>query len=262
MANNWTAEESALIEREVRRQTMTNQELAERLGRSLQSIAAKKRHVAAQVAAETPAPQTAKPAPQKKQETPKQETPKQEAPKQETPKQESPKQETPKQEAPKQETPKQETPKQETPKQEPPQQETPRAETVRPVQPRPIQPANRDWTPQEDALLMQTPYKSEDELSDTLNRPKEEVHRRRLMLQKQRLEEKERTKRLLIETVTTPLRTDAPEERAPRAVTAAGQTAQLRAMRALISMLGQCAEATEVGAVQDFLAAAEYILAD
>ncbi len=226
MANRWTAEESALIERELRRPTMTNQELADKLGRSLQSIAAKKRHAAAMA---EQAQQEAKPAPAQKQP---------EAPAK------------PDSAA--------------VPAAPKPAPAKPAAEKTEPAQPapaaaKPALPANREWTPAEDAMLMQTPYKSEDELSESLNRPKEAVHRRRVMLQKQRLEEKERTKRLLIETVTTPLRTDAPEERAQRAVGAAELSARLRALRALISMLGQCAEATEIGAVQDFLAAAEFI---
>lgn len=237
MANRWTAEESALIERELRRPTMTNQELADKLGKSLQSIAAKKRHAAAVLEQEKQAQKTeSKPAPAKP----------------------AAEKTEPVQPAPAKPIAEKQEPVQPTPAK-------PAAEKMVPVQPAPARPvlqANREWTPQEDAMLMATPYKSEDELSESLSRPKEEVHRRRVTLQKQRLEEKERAKRLLIETVTTPLRTDAPEERAPRAVSAAGQTAQLRAIRALISMLGQCAEATEIGAVQDFLAAAEFILGE
>ena len=50
MAKNWNQEDAALIEAEVRRPTMSNQELAKKLNRSLQSISAKKRHVAALLA--------------------------------------------------------------------------------------------------------------------------------------------------------------------------------------------------------------------
>lgn len=45
MAKNWNAEDTAFIEKEIQKPTMSNQELAEKLGRSLQSIAAKKRSV-------------------------------------------------------------------------------------------------------------------------------------------------------------------------------------------------------------------------
>lgn len=45
MAKQWNAEETALVLREMQNQTMTNQELAEKLGRSLQSIIAKKRYI-------------------------------------------------------------------------------------------------------------------------------------------------------------------------------------------------------------------------
>ncbi|MBQ9906276.1 MAG: hypothetical protein IJM46_05870 [Oscillospiraceae bacterium] len=45
MAKKWNAEDTALIQKELQNPTMTNQELADKLGRSLQSIAAKKRSV-------------------------------------------------------------------------------------------------------------------------------------------------------------------------------------------------------------------------
>ena len=45
MPKQWNAEETALIQKELQNPTMTNQELAAKLGRSLQSIVAKKRYV-------------------------------------------------------------------------------------------------------------------------------------------------------------------------------------------------------------------------
>ena len=52
MAKKWNAEDTALIQAEVSHPTMSNQQLAEKLGRSLQSIAAKKRSVTEQLAAQ------------------------------------------------------------------------------------------------------------------------------------------------------------------------------------------------------------------
>ncbi len=51
MAKKWNAEDTALIQKEIRNPTMSNQQLAVKLGRSLQSIAAKKRSVTEQLAA-------------------------------------------------------------------------------------------------------------------------------------------------------------------------------------------------------------------
>ena len=55
MAKDWSAEETARIISEVKHPTCSNQELAKQLGRSAQSIAAKKRHLAGQLDSEQPA---------------------------------------------------------------------------------------------------------------------------------------------------------------------------------------------------------------
>ena len=49
MAKDWSAEETARIISEVKNPTCSNQELAKQLGRSAQSVAAKKRHLAGQL---------------------------------------------------------------------------------------------------------------------------------------------------------------------------------------------------------------------
>ena len=49
MAKDWSAEETARIISEVKNPTCSNQELAKQLGRSAQSVAAKKRHLAGQM---------------------------------------------------------------------------------------------------------------------------------------------------------------------------------------------------------------------
>ncbi|MCR5304995.1 MAG: hypothetical protein K6E36_00640 [Oscillospiraceae bacterium] len=55
MAKDWSAEETARIISEVKNPTCSNQELAKQLGRSAQSVAAKKRHLAGLAAEDQPA---------------------------------------------------------------------------------------------------------------------------------------------------------------------------------------------------------------
>lgn len=61
MAKKWNAEDTALILKEVQHPTMTNQELAKQLGRSLQSIAAKKRYAEEQLKKKAPPPDPKRP---------------------------------------------------------------------------------------------------------------------------------------------------------------------------------------------------------
>ena len=257
MGRKWTEEENALILQEAQHPTLTNKALAEQLGRSVASIAAKKRYALEQYRPEaedeateelpepddTEMPDTAEPETDAAEDEPEEDEP-------------------------------------ETDDSE----DEPETAAV---------PAFREWTSDEDASLFIAPLKSETDLAKLLNRTKEDVHRRRVYFQRLRAAEKERkareleaqkeaakrNKRIPLETCTTLLKSaengQNPEIQENTEAAAAETVCEmpvqkpfddpqtrLDVLRAAVSLLRYGAAVDAEAAAQDFFTVADFVLGE